>query len=82
MLNETEFDSLVPEAQARRELGDVSAMTTWRWDNDPEKEPPGWQPAIKLGGRNYRSRRMVETVKTNLIQAAIERSKARAKSAL
>ena len=71
-------DVLVPEAEARRELGGLSAMSFWRYDHYPEKAPPGWAPAIKIGSRNYRSRRMLEAVKANLVKAAQERSKARA----
>jgi hypothetical protein len=57
------YNELVSDAQARRELGGISAMTLWRWDHDPAKAPPGWQLPIKIGTRNYRTRRMLETVK-------------------
>ena len=67
-----QFDEFVPDPQVRRELGGISHMTTHRWDGDSEKAPLGWQPPVKMGGRNYRTRRMVETVKANLLKAAIE----------
>jgi hypothetical protein len=76
-----DFDSLVPESQARRELGDVSAMTFWRWDHFPERAPPGWELPAKIGQRNYRSRRMLEAVKENLARAAQQRARARAPEA-
>ena len=75
-MSESIYDELVPDAQARRELGNVTAMSFWRYDRHPERAPPGWQPAIKIGSRNYRSRRMLEAVKANLLRAAVERSKA------
>jgi hypothetical protein len=72
----TDFDQLVPDPQARVELGNVTAMTFWRWDRDPAMAELGWSPPVKIGRRNYRSRRMLEAVKANLISAAAERSKA------
>jgi hypothetical protein len=74
--NQHEYDELVPERQARRELGNVSVMTFWRWDTRPETAPPGWERAIKVGSRNTRSRRMLETVKANLARAARGRGRA------
>ena len=76
---ENEYDELVPERDARRELGNVSVMTFWRWDNFPEKAPPGWEAPIKVGSRNTRSRRMLERVKANLKRAALERAAAEAR---
>jgi hypothetical protein len=69
-----QFDELVPDSQVRTELGGLSAMTTWRWDSDkdPSKPPAGWEPAIRIGNRKFRRRSMVETVKANLLRAAIE----------
>jgi hypothetical protein len=75
------FDALVPDRQARAELGDLSAMSFWRYDRHPEKAPAGWGPPLKLGGRNYRSRRMLERVKANLVQAAQERGRAKVRIA-
>jgi hypothetical protein len=60
---ETAFDALVPDPQVRRELGGISIMTTWRWDNVPGKAPPGWQPPVKIGSRNYRRRSAIEALK-------------------
>jgi hypothetical protein len=50
-------------------------MTPWRWDQNPDKAPPGWQPPVRIGGRKFRFRSMVETVKANLLMAAIEQRK-------
>jgi hypothetical protein len=66
-----QFDELVPDAQARREFGDVAEMTFWRWDKNKSKAPPGWEPPIKIGPRNYRRRGMLETVKRNLFEIAL-----------
>jgi hypothetical protein len=57
------FDSLVPDRQVRQELGGISAMTAWRWDHEPERAPPGWEPPVKIGKRNYRRRSAIEAVK-------------------
>jgi hypothetical protein len=77
MPDEQDFDSFVPESQARRELGDVSSMQFWRFDHIPERAPPGWELPVKIGKRNYRSRRMLETVKANLMRAAQQRARER-----
>jgi hypothetical protein len=65
------FDELVPDAQARREFGDVTPMTFWRWDKTPGRAPPGWEPPIKIGLRKYRRRGMLEGVKRNLFELAL-----------
>jgi hypothetical protein len=75
MSDEVNLDSLVPESQARQELGNLSAMSFWRYDHYPDKAPPGWQPAIKIGPRNYRSRIMLELVKSNLAAEARQRAR-------
>lgn len=61
-------DTFVPEAQARAEFGNVSAMTFHRWDNTPDL---GFPPKITIAGRSYRSRRMLEEFKQKALRAAI-----------
>jgi hypothetical protein len=68
------YDELVPDAQARLEVGGVSEMTFWRYDNIPGKAPPGWPPAVKMNRRNFRSRKQLEAFKTGLFAAAASRS--------
>ena len=75
-----QFDELVPDPQVRKELGGLSEMTPWRWDNDPTKAPEGWEPPIRIGNRKFRTRGMVETVKANLLRLAIDNATARAKA--
>ena len=43
-------DPLVTSAQARRINGGISAMTLWRWMQDPAI---GFPAPIKIRGRNY-----------------------------
>jgi hypothetical protein len=71
MATADEFDVLVPDPQVRKELGDLSEVTSWRWDKYPEKAPRGWAPPIYIGPRKFRTRRMVEEVKANLIRRAV-----------
>jgi hypothetical protein len=61
-------DQLVPDRQARREVGDVTAMTFHRWDLKPEL---GFPPKIKINGRNYRSRQQLEAFKARMISVAL-----------
>jgi hypothetical protein len=69
-----DIDELVPDPQVQREFG-VSAMTLNRWDHDPRLNFP---PKIKIRERNFRSRRLLEAFKHELIvQAVHERSRAR-----
>jgi hypothetical protein len=72
-LPENQYDEFVRDKQARHELGGFTAMTFWRWDNDPAKAPPGWEPAVKIGRHNHRRRSVIEQVKHNLMQQAIAR---------
>jgi hypothetical protein len=66
-------DELVPDPQVRKEFGDISDMTTWRWDRDPKMIALGWPaPPLKIGLRKYRSRRQLEQFKANLQRRAIE----------
>ena len=65
-----EPDELVPEAQVRREFGDVTPMTVWRWDHDPMIRFP--RP-VMIRKRKYRSRKELEEFKQRLLRDAIAR---------
>lgn len=60
-------DTLVPDPVVWAEF-DISSMTGWRWTRDPELDFP---PAIRIRGRNFRSRRQLEAFKARLLRAAI-----------
>jgi hypothetical protein len=60
-------DTLVPDLVVWAEF-DISSMTGWRWTRDPELDFP---PAIRIRGRNFRSRRQLEAFKARLLRAAI-----------
>jgi hypothetical protein len=71
------FDTLVPDPQVRRELGNISEMTTNRWDRDPRMAEMGWPPKIKIRERNFRGRRLFEAFKHELaIRALHDRARA------
>jgi len=70
--HQQQYESLVPDSQAMAELGGVTSMTFWRWDNNPDKAPLGWQRPVKLGRRNFRTRSMIEAVKASLLRQALE----------
>jgi hypothetical protein len=61
-------DDLVPDPVIMKEF-DLTAMKLWRWDHNPEI---GFPPKIKIGARNYRSRRAIEAFKAELLRRAIE----------
>jgi hypothetical protein len=61
-------DQLVPDPVVQKEFG-ILPMTLWRWDNDPRV---GFPPRIKIGPRNYRSRRAIEEFKAKLLRKAVE----------
>ena len=65
------FDQFVPDPRVKDEMG-ITSMSMWRHDRDPEWIALGWPPAIKVNGRNYRSRRQLEEFKARLIKRAIE----------
>ncbi|PWT86434.1 MAG: hypothetical protein C5B58_01400 [Acidobacteria bacterium] len=68
------YDELVPDPQARIELGHISAMTAWRWDRDPKMTALGWPPRAKIGKRNYRSRKEIERFKAAVQEDAKRRA--------
>jgi hypothetical protein len=70
-----EKDELVPDAQVRAELGNITAMTVHRYDRDPRMAALGWPPPVRIanGQRKYRSRRQLEQFKGNMVKAATAR---------
>jgi hypothetical protein len=63
-----DHDTLVPGPQVEREFG-VTAMTLWRWD---QNKSLGFPPAIRINGRTYRSRQMLEAFKQRLLAQALK----------
>ena len=63
-------DELVPDRQVAQELN-VTAITLWRWDHDPAKVAEGWPPPVRQGSRKFRSRKLLEQYKNELIERAI-----------
>jgi predicted DNA-binding transcriptional regulator AlpA len=68
-----EPDPLVPDATVAEELG-TTVMTLWRRSNDPDE---GFPPPIKIGNRNFRSRRALEAYKARKVREAMRLHKAR-----
>jgi hypothetical protein len=71
-------DELVPDSEVSRELGDLSKMTLYRWDRDPEMAELGWPPRIEVRKRNYRFRKQLEKFKKALLRRAIEQRRTKA----
>jgi hypothetical protein len=65
-------DKLVPDPVVQKEFG-IGPMGLWRWDQDPRV---GFPPRIKIGPRNYRSRRAIEEFKARLLRKAVENQQA------
>lgn len=64
-------DELVPDPRVGRELN-ISSMTMWRWDRDPEMVALGWPPPVRLRKRKYRSRQLLEKFKSAALRRAIK----------
>jgi hypothetical protein len=67
-----DIDEHVPDPQVCKEFN-ITAMTIWRWDRNPELVALGWPPPMYVSKRKYRSRRQLEKFKAALMQKAIER---------
>lgn len=55
----TKRDPLLPAIEVRRELGDVSEVTLWRWEK--------WgvlPPAVRIRSRKYWRKSVVEALKS------------------
>jgi hypothetical protein len=66
-------DTLVPDPQVAAELGGLTRMALHRWTHDPTLDFP---PAIKIRGRNFRSRRLLEAFKERVLRKAMATRKA------
>jgi hypothetical protein len=66
-----ERDVWVPDPEFIREFG-ISNMTKMRYDVDPELVQMGWPPPMRIKERNFRSRRIIEKFKANMLKRAIE----------
>jgi hypothetical protein len=62
---------LVPDPQVCREF-QITSMTLWRWDHDPNLEFP---PPIRIRKRKFRRRSALEIFKRQLVRNAIARRK-------
>jgi hypothetical protein len=60
-------DSSVPDPAVRREFG-ICEMTLTRWSADPKLHFP---PPIKINNRCYRSRRLLDVFKADLLRKSI-----------
>ena len=58
---------LVPDPTIWKEFG-VCSMTLFRWSRD---QALGFPPAVKINGRNFRSRRALEEFKAKLLAKTI-----------
>jgi hypothetical protein len=65
-------DDFVPDPVVMKEFG-LNPMKLWRWDQDPRI---GFPPKMKIGKRNYRSRRAIEAFKAELLRKAVDNQKA------
>jgi hypothetical protein len=77
--NATEPDELVPDPKVCREFN-VSAMTLWRWDRDPQLAQLGWPAPIEIRRRKFRSRKQLEAFKARMLRNALPRRRAQAAS--
>ena len=68
---EDEPDELVPDPIVCREFN-ISAMTLWRWDHDPELAALGLPPPVVIRKRKFRVRRQLESFKQRMLRRAIE----------
>jgi hypothetical protein len=64
-------DELVPDPQVGKELN-ISSMTIWRWDRDPEMVALGWPPPVYIRKRKYRGRKLLEKFKSAAVRRAIK----------
>jgi predicted DNA-binding transcriptional regulator AlpA len=62
-------DELVSDTQVAKELGGVSKVCLWRWEQDPDL---GFPKKIKINNRNYRRRSELEAFKQRRAEASEE----------
>jgi hypothetical protein len=63
-------DELVPDPIVCREFN-ISAMTLWRWDHDPELTALGFPPPVTIRKRKFRLRKQLEAFKRTILRRAI-----------
>jgi hypothetical protein len=68
---EDEPDELVPDPIVCGEFN-ISAMTLWRWDHDPELAALGLPPPVIIRKRKFRVRRQLESFKQCILRRAVE----------
>ena len=68
------FDEFVPDPAVAKEFN-VTLMTIYRWDRDPAKKELGWPPPLRTteakNGRKFRSRKLIEQFKQNVMARAL-----------
>lgn len=57
-----DYDPLITATEARKECGDVSGVTFWRWERDGVIPP-----AIRINKRKYWPRSVIQRVKTGAL---------------
>jgi hypothetical protein len=65
-----EPDALIPDKIVCGEFN-ISAMTLWRWDHDPELVALGLPLPITIRRRKFRSRRGLEAFKKEMLKKAL-----------
>ena len=65
-----EPDELVPDPVVCGEFN-ISAMTLWRWDRDPELAALGFPPPVTIRKRKFRLRKQLEAFKRTMLRRAI-----------
>jgi hypothetical protein len=63
-------DELVPDPVVCDEF-DISSMTLWRWDRDPELVALGFPPPVFIRRRKYRSRQKLEKFKRTVLHRTV-----------
>jgi hypothetical protein len=66
LLSDEEVGELVPDPQVCREF-QITSMTLWRWDHDPELKFP---PPVRIRKRKFRHRGALEDFKRQLLRNA------------
>jgi hypothetical protein len=60
----------VPDPVVCREFN-ISAMTLWRWDRDPELAALGFPPPVTIRKRKFRIRKQLEMFKRTMLRRVI-----------
>jgi hypothetical protein len=63
-------DELVPDAQAKRELGVTNNMTWWRMERDEKLLELGFPPPVRVRNKKFRFRSRLENYKRRLWERA------------